>query len=269
MRSTTSRSARRGRRRTCPACRGPGGDCGKFRAVKLCQSSSTSGPSATVKPMPDEDVLELLDGLGDEVRWPASRSARTSVRSSRSASASGRAGPRRRARRARSATAARERLAAPRSAPAPTSRRSSGSARRGRCLSPLSADFLPAATLESTATSSSRRRRPRRSARRRRSRCVDLVDHGGVNLAARRCRVQPVGGRHRLEPARCVADAPLARGFEAQDRAGHGHVERLGRPGHRDGDRLVDGGARPHVGQAVGLAAEHERPIGPVRSTSS
>ena len=40
---------------------------GKLSAPKLCQSVSTSGPSATVKPEPDEDVLEVLDGLGDEV----------------------------------------------------------------------------------------------------------------------------------------------------------------------------------------------------------
>ena len=41
---------------------------GKFSAPKLFQSVSTSGPSATVNPMPDEHVLQVLDGLGDEVQ---------------------------------------------------------------------------------------------------------------------------------------------------------------------------------------------------------
>ena len=47
-----------------------GWESGMLRAWKLYQSVSTSGPSATVKPMPDEDVLEAVVGLGDEVQVP-------------------------------------------------------------------------------------------------------------------------------------------------------------------------------------------------------
>ena len=40
---------------------------GMLSASKLYQSVSASGPSATSKPMPDEDVLELVAGLGHQV----------------------------------------------------------------------------------------------------------------------------------------------------------------------------------------------------------
>ena len=43
---------------------------GMLRASKLYQSVSTSGPSATTNPMPDEDVLERVAGLGTRCRWP-------------------------------------------------------------------------------------------------------------------------------------------------------------------------------------------------------
>ena len=58
-----------------------------FRASKLCQSSSTSGPSAIAVPEPDEDVLELPLHLGDEVQVTAVPSVAADVRSRRSRSA--------------------------------------------------------------------------------------------------------------------------------------------------------------------------------------
>ena len=64
--------ARRGRaaRRACPAWRAPGAPGGKLSASKLYQSSSTSGPSATLVAEPDEDVLELAPDPRDGMQVP-------------------------------------------------------------------------------------------------------------------------------------------------------------------------------------------------------
>ena len=71
----SSRSLAR-RRRTCPACRAPGWSGGMLSAPKLWKSSSTSGPSATEKPMRDEDVDDLVLDLPQRMEVPARAAAR-------------------------------------------------------------------------------------------------------------------------------------------------------------------------------------------------
>src|SRR5690349_12120382 len=63
-----------------------GWPAGKFRASKLYQSVSTSGPSATENPMATKVSSRASTAWVTRWRWPRRRSLMTSVRSSRSAS---------------------------------------------------------------------------------------------------------------------------------------------------------------------------------------
>ena len=60
-----------GRDRNSPAGRGPGCSGGMFRASKLCQWSSTSGPSATVKP--SRPMMSFSSSIVCVIgwRWPS------------------------------------------------------------------------------------------------------------------------------------------------------------------------------------------------------
>ena len=98
-------------------------------ASKLCQSVSTSGPSATVKPMPT-NTSSRRPGWVTRWRWPRRRSGGSSVRSRRSASS-------------RAPTLGR-----------PSSRAGASSAASTRRVRPLSAGPRPCARRAASAPSS-------------------------------------------------------------------------------------------------------------------
>ena len=169
------------------------------------------------------------------------------MRSSRSACELRRGAPPARARPRLAASAAssasRTRLSAP-----PTSRRPSWSRPPSLDLNDDSGDFLPSSSW-SSARSSSR---------------VDAAAIRGTasaSMASISERIERGCSPLRRGPRQSVrcgpAVAPLAERLEAQHRAGHRDVERLGAAGHRDGELLVDGGEHRRR-QAVGLAAEHD-----------
>ena len=74
--AAASTRARRGRRRACPTCPGPGAPAGMLSASKLYQSVSTSGPSATVKPMPTNTSSRRSRVWVTRCRWPRRRRRR-------------------------------------------------------------------------------------------------------------------------------------------------------------------------------------------------
>ena len=232
---------------------------GMLSAPKLYQSVSISGPSATSKPMPTKTSSSSSRVWDTRWRWPraggpahragdelgqvepvAAISAGTLRRSgSRSRSAS------------MSASTVAPGLVQP-PARAPRGRR--GRATRARGEAWASGDFLPdtavvtarMASVVSAAAMAARASATRPSTSQRRP--------SGARPSApppsrlRRIVVPAIHvphGRHRRAAGghgRAVATPgpALAEGLEAQHGGGHAHVERLGPPGHRDRDRLVE-----------------------------
>ena len=205
---------------------------GMFSASKLYQSVSASGPSATVKPMPTKTSSSSARAWVTRCRWPRAGGERTwagitSVRSRRSARSAS----------ARSASASSARRAGQLGLePGPdlvqpaagllaclgieAAQGAVGPGQRGALAEELGLDLCQGL---------GRRARPRWPARRRR-RCRRCRDPRCQSP----CRALSPSGDATCPGAPTPA---LAERLEADDGAGHAHVERLGPPRHRDGER--------------------------------
>ena len=152
---------------------------------------------------------------------------------------------------------------------APASRRSSASSSPRRRLNRAQRRASCRGASRSTLRSSSRVAAGRHPLDRLGSRCAGshrswCAEHCRSPAPASTCsrRLPRVHG-----VAVTVLAAPaLAQRLEAEDRAGHGHVQRLAPPDHRNRDRLVDRRpAAPAAARAPRCRAR--RPPGPCRST--
>ena len=205
---------------------------GKLSAPKLCQSVSTSGPSAMVKPIPTNTSSSGLHGLRDEVEVSGTAGGRDlgqveplGLRAARAGAAC--SSSTRLADRAASSES-RTRLMAP-----PTSRRPSWSRPPSLALNEESGDFLPSSSWSSA----------------RRSSSVDGsrdAGHGvgldGVDLGAHGEGDAPRSGGGLANRFGRTGGPSLAQRLEAQHGARHGDVERLRAARHRDAHRVVDEG---------------------------